>query len=206
VPQTCSEEDDEGDALMTQEAFEFHTIRNPLHALTDGEQARQFLRQAGPYSSAPRHGLVLPVRRTRPRRHPSPRQPATRPRCPLMDRTRARRPRPPAHGPPVVDRHHLAPRIRRLPAAAAGHTILTPSGNCPSWPLNGTAPAGATGLTWTGTGNSSTGGSPAPCAKSATSPAGATPNAPPGAQRRRQPRTHALRSAAATGSGKEPAP
>ena len=32
-------EDDEGDVLMTREAFEFHKIRNPLHVVTDGEQA-----------------------------------------------------------------------------------------------------------------------------------------------------------------------
>src|ERR1700722_14514612 len=52
-------EDDEGDVLMTREAFEFYKIRNRLHVVTDGEQALQFLRQAGPYADAPRPGLIL---------------------------------------------------------------------------------------------------------------------------------------------------
>jgi CheY-like chemotaxis protein len=52
-------EDDEGDILMTREAFEFHRIRNELHVVTDGEQALNFLRQTGPYADAPRPGLIL---------------------------------------------------------------------------------------------------------------------------------------------------
>ena len=32
-------EDDDGDALMTREAFEFYKMREPLHVVTDGEQA-----------------------------------------------------------------------------------------------------------------------------------------------------------------------
>jgi CheY-like chemotaxis protein len=52
-------EDDEGDVLMTREAFEFHKIRNPLHVVTDGEQAVQFLRRVGPFADAPRPGLIL---------------------------------------------------------------------------------------------------------------------------------------------------
>jgi CheY-like chemotaxis protein len=52
-------EDDEGDVLMTREAFEFYKIRNPLHVVSDGEQALQFLRQAGPFADAPRPGLIL---------------------------------------------------------------------------------------------------------------------------------------------------
>jgi len=59
-------EDDEGDVLMTKEAFEYYKIRNRLHVVTDGEQALQFLRQAGPYADAPRPGpgrLDLPVYR-----------------------------------------------------------------------------------------------------------------------------------------------
>ncbi len=52
-------EDDEGDVLMTREAFEFHKIRNPLHVVTDGEQALQFMRRTGPYADAPRPGLIL---------------------------------------------------------------------------------------------------------------------------------------------------
>jgi CheY-like chemotaxis protein len=52
-------EDDEGDVLMTREAFEFHKIRNRLHVVSDGKQALQFLRKTGPYADAPRPGLVL---------------------------------------------------------------------------------------------------------------------------------------------------
>jgi CheY-like chemotaxis protein len=52
-------EDDEGDVLMTREAFEFHKIRNPLHVVTDGEQAVQFIRRTGPFADAPRPGLIL---------------------------------------------------------------------------------------------------------------------------------------------------
>ena len=52
-------EDDEGDILMTREAFEFHKIRNELHVVTDGEQALIFLRQTGPFADAPRPGLIL---------------------------------------------------------------------------------------------------------------------------------------------------
>jgi CheY-like chemotaxis protein len=52
-------EDDEGDILMTREAFEFHKIRNRLHVVTDGEQALHFLRQTGPHADAPRPGLIL---------------------------------------------------------------------------------------------------------------------------------------------------
>ena len=52
-------EDDEGDVLMTREAFEHYKIRNRLHVVSDGEQALQFLHQTGPYADAPRPGLVL---------------------------------------------------------------------------------------------------------------------------------------------------
>jgi CheY-like chemotaxis protein len=52
-------EDDPGDVLMTREAFEHFRIRNPLHVVSDGEQAMQFLRQDGEYSSVPRPGLIL---------------------------------------------------------------------------------------------------------------------------------------------------
>ena len=52
-------EDDPGDILMTKEAFEHYKIRNQLHVVTDGEQALDFLRQTGPYASAPRPGLIL---------------------------------------------------------------------------------------------------------------------------------------------------
>jgi CheY-like chemotaxis protein len=52
-------EDDEGDVLMTKEAFEYYKIRNRLHVVADGEQALLFVRRAGPYADAPRPGLIL---------------------------------------------------------------------------------------------------------------------------------------------------
>lgn len=52
-------EDDPGDVLMTQEAFEHHRIRNPLHVVTDGAAALRFLRAEGEYPDAPRPGLIL---------------------------------------------------------------------------------------------------------------------------------------------------
>ena len=52
-------EDDQGDILMTREAFEHYKIRNKLHVVTDGDQALQFLRQSGEYADAPRPGLIL---------------------------------------------------------------------------------------------------------------------------------------------------
>jgi CheY-like chemotaxis protein len=52
-------EDDEGDVLMTREAFEHHKIQNRLHVVNDGEKALQFLRRQGPYGDAPRPGLIL---------------------------------------------------------------------------------------------------------------------------------------------------
>ena len=52
-------EDDEGDILMTREAFEFYKIRNPLHVVSDGERALQYVRQTGPFADAARPGLIL---------------------------------------------------------------------------------------------------------------------------------------------------
>ena len=52
-------EDDDGDVLMTREAFEYHKIRNRLHVVNDGEKALQFLRRQGPYGDVPRPGLIL---------------------------------------------------------------------------------------------------------------------------------------------------
>lgn len=52
-------EDDEGDVLMTREAFAHFKIRNPLHVVGDGEKALQFVRRSGEYSDAPRPGLIL---------------------------------------------------------------------------------------------------------------------------------------------------
>jgi CheY-like chemotaxis protein len=52
-------EDDPGDVLMTQEAFEQHGILSSLHVVGDGEQALQFLRRTGEFARAPRPGLIL---------------------------------------------------------------------------------------------------------------------------------------------------
>jgi CheY-like chemotaxis protein len=52
-------EDDEGDVLMTREAFEYYKIQNRLQVVSDGEQAMQFLRREGQYAEAPRPGLIL---------------------------------------------------------------------------------------------------------------------------------------------------
>jgi len=52
-------EDDEGDVLMTKEAFEFYKVNNPLHVVSDGEQALAFVRRTGPFAGAPRPGLIL---------------------------------------------------------------------------------------------------------------------------------------------------
>ena len=52
-------EDDEGDVVMTKEAFEYYKISNRLHVVSDGDQALAFLRRTGPYADAPRPGLIL---------------------------------------------------------------------------------------------------------------------------------------------------
>lgn len=52
-------EDDPGDVLMTQEAFEHHKLRNQLHVVADGVEALAFLRREGEYADAPRPGLIL---------------------------------------------------------------------------------------------------------------------------------------------------
>jgi CheY-like chemotaxis protein len=52
-------EDDEGDVLMTREAFEHFKIRNTLHVVTDGEQALEFVRRSGEYTDAPTPGLIM---------------------------------------------------------------------------------------------------------------------------------------------------
>ncbi|WP_433784218.1 response regulator [Actinomycetospora sp. CA-101289] len=52
-------EDDPGDVLMTQEAFEHHKLRNQLHVVADGVEALSFLRREGEYADAPRPGLIL---------------------------------------------------------------------------------------------------------------------------------------------------
>jgi CheY-like chemotaxis protein len=52
-------EDDEGDVLMTREAFEHYRIRNTLHVVSDGEQALEFVRRAGDFADAPVPGLIM---------------------------------------------------------------------------------------------------------------------------------------------------
>ena len=52
-------EDDPGDVLMTQEAFEHHKLRNQLHVVPDGVEALAFLRREGKHEGAPRPGLIL---------------------------------------------------------------------------------------------------------------------------------------------------
>jgi CheY-like chemotaxis protein len=52
-------EDDPGDVLMTQEAFEHHKIANRLHVVSDGVEAMRFLRREGEFTDAPRPGLIL---------------------------------------------------------------------------------------------------------------------------------------------------
>jgi len=52
-------EDDAGDVLMTQEAFEEHKVRNKLSVVRDGEEALSYLRREGEYADAPRPDLIL---------------------------------------------------------------------------------------------------------------------------------------------------
>ncbi|WP_205697355.1 response regulator [Conexibacter sp. SYSU D00693] len=52
-------EDDAGDVLLVQEAFEDHKVRNRLHHVSDGEEALRFLRREGDFADAPRPDLVL---------------------------------------------------------------------------------------------------------------------------------------------------
>lgn len=52
-------EDDPGDVLLTQEAFELNKVRNKLHIVNDGEQAMRFLRHEGEYAGSARPDLIL---------------------------------------------------------------------------------------------------------------------------------------------------
>ena len=52
-------EDDPGDVLMTQEAFEEHKVRNRLTVVSDGAEALAYLRREGPHADAPRPDLIL---------------------------------------------------------------------------------------------------------------------------------------------------
>jgi CheY-like chemotaxis protein len=52
-------EDDPGDVLMTQEAFEEHRINNRLKVVQDGVEALAYLRREEPYGDAVRPDLIL---------------------------------------------------------------------------------------------------------------------------------------------------
>lgn len=52
-------EDDQGDILLTKEAFDLNKVRNSLNVVNDGEQAMAFLRREDPYTDAPRPDLIL---------------------------------------------------------------------------------------------------------------------------------------------------
>ena len=52
-------EDDPGDVLMTQEAFEEHKVRNRLTVGSDGAEALSYLRREGEYADAVRPDLIL---------------------------------------------------------------------------------------------------------------------------------------------------
>jgi CheY-like chemotaxis protein len=52
-------EDDPGDVLITQEAFEASELPTLLHVVADGEKALQFLRRTDGFDDAPRPDLIL---------------------------------------------------------------------------------------------------------------------------------------------------
>ena len=52
-------EDDAGDVLMTQEAFQDARVANNLSVVSDGSEALQFLRREGEYANASRPDLIL---------------------------------------------------------------------------------------------------------------------------------------------------
>ena len=52
-------EDDQGDVLLTREAFALNKLRNRLHVVGDGEQAMAFLRREGAYADTPKPDLIL---------------------------------------------------------------------------------------------------------------------------------------------------
>jgi CheY-like chemotaxis protein len=52
-------EDDAGDVVLIEEAFEYNKVRNRLNVVSDGVEAIEFLRREGPHADAPRPGLVL---------------------------------------------------------------------------------------------------------------------------------------------------
>lgn len=52
-------EDDQGDILLTREAFELNKVKNRLNVVNDGEQAMAYLRREGEYIEASRPDLIL---------------------------------------------------------------------------------------------------------------------------------------------------
>ncbi|GAA4687439.1 response regulator [Phytohabitans rumicis] len=52
-------EDDPGDVLMTQEAFEEHKLHNRLTVVPDGDEALAYLRREGRYADAVTPDLIL---------------------------------------------------------------------------------------------------------------------------------------------------
>jgi CheY-like chemotaxis protein len=52
-------EDDPGDVLLIEEAFEFNKVRNNLSVVSDGVEALEYLRAEGAYAGAERPGLIL---------------------------------------------------------------------------------------------------------------------------------------------------
>ena len=52
-------EDDPGDVVLIQEAFEDNKVRNRLHCVSDGVDALRFLRRQDEFADAPRPDLVL---------------------------------------------------------------------------------------------------------------------------------------------------
>jgi len=52
-------EDDPGDVLMTQEAFEEHKVSNRLTVVSDGAEALAYLRREGEFADAVRPDLIL---------------------------------------------------------------------------------------------------------------------------------------------------
>jgi CheY-like chemotaxis protein len=52
-------EDDPGDVLMTQEAFEEHKLRNRLTVVSDGAEALAYLRREGQYADVTLPDLIL---------------------------------------------------------------------------------------------------------------------------------------------------
>ena len=52
-------EDDPGDVLLIEEAFEFNKVRNHLNVVSDGVEALEFLRKKGKYASTPRPDIIL---------------------------------------------------------------------------------------------------------------------------------------------------